>query len=225
MSKAYLLTWDRMHLEAMDDAVDMVLEHRADDSEVPTWPEGTDVPVMKGETVFGASFGSVKFTHYPVNDMDWPVMSRRMLHTLLSAGTFPHVAHPVAIVDPLSYREEDTLATGPEWYEDRLPAADREYVLIQLTEHLDLLDQDRSDLSRSSLSDTVTVFSYVLKEGHALPPLFRTSVGSSALMISAEARQALAEAGIAGPAFLDLSGEGQEEVDVPVPEPVLPEGV
>lgn len=106
MTEAYQLHWEEQHLNNMDADTDIVLERRADDADLPNWPEGTESPDVTGETVFGATFGQVSYTHYPVNDLRWPVMSRQMLDTLLSVGAFPHVAHPVAIVDALHYRGE-----------------------------------------------------------------------------------------------------------------------
>lgn len=224
MTEAYQLHWEEQHLNDMDADTDIVLERRADDADLPNWPEGTESPDVTGETVFGATFGQVSYTHYPVNDLRWPVMSRQMLDTLLSVGAFPHVAHPVAIVDALHYRGE-ALPLGEGWYAGRLPDADRSYVLVQLTEHLDVLDESRSAMSRGDTPEETVVYGYALKPGSSLPPLFRTRVGSGQLLISAAGRHALASAGIAGPVYVDLGGRGEEEVDVPVPEVVLPAGI
>ncbi|PTA66472.1 hypothetical protein [Deinococcus arcticus] len=146
---------------------------------------------------------------------------------LLAVQEFPHQALPLAIIDPVLRRDEP--APGDDFVEQRLKTADRDYVIVQLLEHLDNLDEARSEMRRSrAIPGLVTISEYALHvPAGGLPALFGLSAQPTTLFISREARQALAAAGLAGPVYLPLAGYQNgtgDETDVPVPAPTVPEG-
>jgi len=157
------------------------------------------------EVRFESMFRVLKETDYPCNDVSWPIMSRRMLDTLLSIGDFKRREIPVRMFDDLVLKDEDRIdASGsvrPEVVDDR-------FVAVQLLEHLqDAFDFEQSDYMPSRISPKFVskVKKLVIKTPPAdLPPLFRLAACRRYLFVSVTARQALNEAAIAGPVFQPL---------------------
>ncbi|PTA66371.1 hypothetical protein [Deinococcus arcticus] len=228
-SAAYQMNWSIEHLLTSDDRTDLTLERVKQHEGLPRfWPLETYVPEgLPAPIIFAANFGYVTYTHFPSNDPQWPIMSRKMLDTLLAVREFPHRAIPVAITDPIVYRADPD--PSPDFLEQRLKSANHDYVIVQLTQHLDILNEEASGVERDpDMPWWVGIDQYVLDiPASGLPPIFRLSIQPAQLFILAEARQALAAAGLAGPVYLPLNGYtngGGEEVDVPVPVPEVPEG-
>ncbi|PTA66388.1 hypothetical protein [Deinococcus arcticus] len=225
---AYQLLWGTNHLLGTDELYDLMLEQTEAFAPLGVWTAHTNLPANLPEPIImSASFGTVGYTHYPSNDQQWPIMSRRMLDLLLAVRAFPHVAIPLAIIDPILRRDEPD--PSEDFVERRLETADRDYVIVHLTEHLDILDEERSEMRRSrAIEGLVTISEYALHvPADGLPPFFRLSIQPTQLFISADARQALAAAGMAGPVYLPLVGYQNgtgDETDVPVPVPQVPEG-
>lgn len=225
---AFQLLWDTDHLLNTDDQYDLILERTEEHGDVPRyWPTETEEVKLPDPIVFAASFGDVTYTDYPSNDQSWPIMSKRMLEKLLSVGQFKHRAIPVSIIDPIVYTQEEH-EQAETLLEQRLSSANHDYVIVQLTEHLDILDEENSVIRRSkAVPGLITILEYVLKEPEGgLPPIFRLEAESTQLFISAQGREALKVAGIKGPRYLPMEGYvdgGGDEVDVPVPQPTIPD--
>jgi hypothetical protein len=108
----------------------------------------------------------------------------------------------VRFVDQRARGEARYLPDGslrPEVVDDRFAA-------VQLTEHIDVVDWERSTFKPSRINP---------KRGHfiqltlvepvgGLPPLFRIPSSGSLLLVSAEARRALEAAGVVGVKFRPL---------------------
>jgi hypothetical protein len=143
----------------------------------------------------------IRETDFPVIDQGWRVMSKRMLAALKSVGTFSHRVLPVRIIEGRIGR---SLAEDPrhdeqgnlksEFYTD-------DYVLLQITEYLDVLDLEHS-VYRSYDSETnliVGVKKFVFKDiGQEFPPVFRIPNSPVDLFVSCKAKEALEENGIRG---------------------------
>jgi hypothetical protein len=224
--RAYRLTWELDHMELYDGECEMELR------EFPGWEKTnglykTTSYDLPEPVVFEADFDALTRTDYPVSNVYWPVMSRRMYYTLFTVGEFPHRVIPVAMIDDTSFvfeSERRFLADGtpnPEVtnFDD--------FVAVQLLEETDYFDFERSEYESSSdYPEWVTsVARYSLNEPpEGFPPLFRLAADSVVLFISAKAREALSEAGIRGTAYYALS-DGfsiQDEVDIPVEVPTHP---
>jgi hypothetical protein len=221
--RAYRLSWATDHMELYDGEEEIHLrefpgsEWIAGLIEYPPY----DLP---NPVIFEADFSALRDTDYPISDINWPVMSRRMYYTLIALGEFPHRVTPVAMIDDTSFvfePERRFLINGqpnPEVtnFDD--------FVIIQLLEHSNYFDFERSEYEPSpKFPDLVrSVERYVLSEPpQGFPPLFRLAANSSPLFISCKAREALKEEGIRGTAYYPLDGF-QPEVDIPVPIPAYP---
>jgi hypothetical protein len=221
--RAYRLTWEVDHKEFNDRDYDIEIW------EFPEWEKTSrlmkispyDLP---SPVVFNADFAQLARTDYPENDVNWPVMSRRMYHVLCSVGDFPHRVIPVAMLDDLAFPfERERCFTVDGKPNPEITNFD-DFVAVQLLERSDYFnfelseyepDPDFPDLARS-------VDQYILNEPHGgFPPLFRLLVTPSSLFISTEAREALRESSIRGTAYYPLDGF-QPEVDIPVPIPTYP---
>ncbi|MGB8699063.1 MAG: hypothetical protein WCD18_06580 [Thermosynechococcaceae cyanobacterium] len=224
--RAYRLTWEFDHMEFYDGECEIELH------EFPGWEKTngfykTTLYNLPDPIVFEADFEALTRTDYPISNVGWPIMSRRMYYTLLMVGDFPHRVFPVAMVDDTSFifeSERRFLADGkpnPEVtnFDD--------FVSIQILEDSDYFDFEHSAYEASSdFPEWVTsVERYVLNEpSQGFPPLFRLAADSVVLFISAKAREALRESGIRGTAYyaLDDGFSFQGEVDIPVEVPTYP---
>lgn len=215
--RTYRLTWETEHSEFND------REHDMEIWEFPglDWTAGlmdTTPYDLPDPVVFNADFAQLTRTDYPENDVDWPVMSQRMYYVLCSLGDFPHRVIPIAMLDDLAYpyeRERRFIVQGkpnPEVtnFDD--------FLAVQLLEESDYFDAERSEFEPSPIApfQVSSVETYALNQPpNGFPPLFRLLVTSSQLFISAEAREALREAGIRGTAYYPFDGFNNE-VDMPV---------
>jgi hypothetical protein len=224
--RAYRLSWEFDHMELYDGEEEIHLrafpgsEWIAGLIEQP--PCDLPNPVM-----FEADFSALRDTDYPISDVNWPVMSRRMYYALLALGDFPHRVTPVAMIDDTSFVFESELRFLPNGQPKPEVTNFDDFVVIQLLEESDYFDFERSEYKPDPDFPewVLSVNRYVLSEPpDGFPPLFRLAANSSPLFISAEAREALKEAGIRGTAYYALN-DGyslQKEVDIPVPVPTYP---
>jgi hypothetical protein len=151
---------------------------------------------------------TVRQTDFPVIEEGWPLMSKRMVEVV---GSFPHRILPTRILEGDIGR---SLAEGdrrfdeqgnfkPEFYTD-------DYVLLQITEHLDAMDLDLSIYERLNpkTNRVIGVEKFVFKDiGREYPPIFRPTHCPVALFISDAAKQALEAAGIRGYWLIDYEGD------------------
>jgi hypothetical protein len=156
---------------------------------------------------FQGLLSTVRQTDFPVIQERWPVMSKRMVEVLESVGSFPHRIRPARILDGRIGR---SLAEGdrrfdeqgnfkPEFYTD-------DYILLQITEHLDAIDLERSVYRRyePDVNMLSGVRKFVFKDiGREYPPIFRPTHCPARLFISDSAKQALEEASIKGLRLFD----------------------
>jgi hypothetical protein len=157
---------------------------------------------------FEADFQVTQHSDFPFNDVRWPLMSTRMIEVLCHVGPFPHRLMPVRLLDrraegPARYLPDKSLR--PEVTDDRFAA-------VQLTEHVDITDWERSVFKQTRLG-AMTLYSFskiVLREPPGgLLPIFRIPENENLLIVSAEARRALEAANIRGIKFNPLPGEGE----------------
>jgi hypothetical protein len=129
----------------------------------------------------------------------WPIISRRMLDVLLSVGDFPHQAIPVVFksVDYPEYSDAKRRA--------KALIRNHDYIILQLLEHSDVFDMEKSEYNTDrGVADPERIFlidveNVVLKEPPGgFPPIFRIKDYEYSLYVSAEAKQALEDAGIQG---------------------------
>lgn len=144
---------------------------------------------------FDAVFETLNQTDYPISDVVWPIMSKKMLKTLLSAGDFPHRAIPVVMENcrVVSYDSSNKPVTSGEKNND--------FVIVQLLEHLDIFNWDKSIYkAHPRLKNRVKyIEKLVLNEpSNGFPPAFRLSARPTPLFISSRAYALLQEESIKG---------------------------
>jgi hypothetical protein len=139
-------------------------------------------------------------TDYPYCKPQWPIMSKRMLDTLLAVGEFPHQTIPVTMIDIEYYG-------GPLGEQSAPGERIEDFVAVQLLEHLDLFDWDRSVYTlKPHRADRIDrIKRMVIKElDGGLPPLFRIETCCTDLYVSPQGRAALEAADIKGVSFINL---------------------
>jgi hypothetical protein len=195
----YEIFWDATHLGDYPSDADLV--------KFPGWEnvggwQSTDRIEVPDKIFFEANLRMLNQIDYPFNDVAWPIMSRRMLDALLSAGPFPHRLAPVIMLDdtvPADRRLDDSGNPRPG-------VADEQFGAVQLLEHADLLDWEKSKYlpDERTPGEVRMITRVVLKESAEPPPLFRLSAKPRVLFVSAAAREALEAAHIHGVIYRSL---------------------
>jgi hypothetical protein len=144
---------------------------------------------------------SLSSTDYPYENIGWPIMSKRMLNTLLSVREFPHRTWDVPFVGFPDNAPERLLREGLRGGVRH----ENEFVAVQILELLDIFDRENSVYKEGFVSpDKVRSIRklalHVPEEG--LPPIFRLKVSPVRLYISPEGRAALETANINGVRFI-----------------------
>jgi hypothetical protein len=130
-------------------------------------------------------------TDFPYTMPRLPIMSKRMLDVLLTVGNFPH---QILRVEIASFEDANIIY--------------RQFVAVQLLEHLDVFDWVNSVYEMSTLIPGFieSIDKLVLKEPiGGFPPIFRIGADETLLYVSARARAALEQAGIRGVEFRNLT--------------------
>ena len=196
--------------------LDRNLDHLIDNSEVDGWLRESALPNAPDESAFWRIkedlnlpnpvifdvIGDIfEIIDYPSLDIDWPIMSKRMLDTLLSVGDFRHKTYPLLMVDcEQVYNEELGRDTNSGIvYEN--------FFAVHVLEDLDIFDWENSIYERDPEAPHIleSIEKLILKEPPGgFPPLFRviTSHLKARLYVSAEARTALETEGIRGIDFI-----------------------
>ncbi len=184
-------------------------DHLGDDEETASlikfagWakPAGliaTTEPKFPAQILFEANLDTLKIIDYPITDSGWPVMSKRMLETLLSVGTFAHRKIPLVMLD-------DTIRQKLDADGKPLPnvLANHDFSAVQITEYTDAFDRERSTFVASEfIKDRVSSATKLVLKDVPLPPLFRILAFPGPLMVSAAAKTALEREGIRGIRYL-----------------------
>lgn len=147
-----------------------------------------------------------EITDYPATRGLKAVLSRRMLDALLGVRPFGHRLYPLEI----HCRGQVVPAPSPALT----------YRLVQLTEHFDGFDSERSDWEPSAICAPHIGELYRLElkiPSDGLPPLFRLPQRPTRLMVSAEGREALLATGIRGVDFkscLELASQRYKQARI-----------
>jgi hypothetical protein len=158
---------------------------------------------LPDEIAFEADFSVTRQSDYPFNNVNWPLMSRRMLNVLLSVGDFRHRAIPVRLVDETVRLPRRKDAKG----QFKKEVVDDRFVAVQLSSHLEAFDRERSEYEVDTLfPDEVGIIKkLVLREpGEGYPPLFRLAAKPNYLFVSAAAKQRLEMEKLHGMVFWTL---------------------
>ena len=192
------------------------LDHLIDNAEVDGWLRESAFPNAPDESAFWRIkedlnlpntvifdvIGDIfEIIDYPYTDVEWPIISKRMLDILLSVGDFRHRTYPLLMVDcEQIYNEELGKKTNSGIVYDN-------FFAVQVLEDLDILDLEDSIYERGTRNPDaiINVKKTVLREpSTGFPPLFRAVHRETYLYVSSEARIALETAGIRGVDFIQV---------------------
>jgi hypothetical protein len=202
LKQSYKLDYNPVHIENTS---------RDYDAYVVQWPEFLDYTMRFMEpddfdypnhgVEFHGYESSLSDMDYPYNDVNWPIMSKRMLNTLLSVREFPHRTWDIPFLGfpnnaPVMMLEKG-LSDGVRY--------ENEFVAVQLLEQLDIFDRENSVYKESNIlpgavNSIRKLALHVSEDG--LPPIFRLKVSPVRLYVSPEGRNALEAANIKGVRFV-----------------------
>jgi hypothetical protein len=199
--QAYELTQDVDHLNKLSHDYDAYIVE---------WPEYLDYGLkFKQPNDFEYPNQRIEFygyesclslTEYPFNDVSWPIMSRRMLNTLLKVREFPHRTWDIPFVGVPDNTPVKKLEKGLGGGISH----DNEFIAVQLLEQLDIFDWEESVYKEAFVSPgrvrSIRELALHMPED-GLPPIFRLKVNSVPLYVSPEGRAALEAAKIKGIRF------------------------
>jgi hypothetical protein len=192
-NKNYILSWDLDHLIDLDNDAWLVKFPGYENIQLSLLREYN----LPERIEFDAVFDAIQSSDYPINNVDWNIMSQKMLDILLSIGSFPHRVIPLVMVDC------EVIGSGGK----RSEKEDHRFVAVQLLEHLDVFDWENSVYEHDpTIKDLVdSIDKLVLKQPKdGFPPIFRLSVYPYVLFVSGKARMALEQAGIKGVVFEEI---------------------
>jgi hypothetical protein len=202
VKQAYKLKHDAVHIEDTS---------REYDAYIVEWPEYREYSIKFMDpddfeypnhgVEFHGYESSLSDTDYPYANVSWPIMSKRMLNTLLNVKKFPHRTWDVPFVGFPDNAPELMLREGLRGGVRH----DNEFVAVQLLEHLDIFDWENSVyeegfVSVDKVSSIRKLALHIPDEG--LPPIFRLKVSPVLLYVSPEGRAALEAAKIKGVYFV-----------------------
>lgn len=188
------------HLAEFDLESDLTLVPFAGD-ELASGLQGTRPFPPPPEVLFEGHFPALDITDVPVSKPAWPILSRRVLDTLATAGPLPsHRTIPLRIIDdrvPPVQRKDASRAF--------IPGVTRgDFLALHLLEHAHVFDYDCSEYKRHPLTPEKVslVRKLVLKPFPGpTPAIFRLAARPTVLFVSDDARRALEAMGIRGASF------------------------
>lgn len=195
--ESFILGWDLSRLEDEDSFAYMMDFPECEKTAglILTAPLVVPKPVL-----YMGNLKKLRDLDFPYNIGHWPLMSRSMLSILKGVGELNVRQIPVLILDDTVSSSELFLKSGKP---DPNHAMDK-FVAIQLLEHLDVFDWERSEYKTASYAPEFVSFidRLVLKTiSGGYPPIFRMSAYPALLMVSGEAKNSLEGAGVAGTEF------------------------
>ena len=153
---------------------------------------------------FEANFRSLAVIDFPYNDVEWPIMSVRMLEVLREVGPFQHEAVALSMLDDTlrsSERRDEKGVARPGDEENR-------FIAVNRLEELDAIDWEASVCERhDKFPQYVSVITrlVVRTPGGGFPPVFRLAAYPSPVFVSSIARRALEVAGVTGVECVDVA--------------------
>jgi hypothetical protein len=201
-NQAYRLNWNIDHLGTGEVEFDAWLVNYP--NHPGSWHSYTEQFDLPNPVEFEAIGSLLTETDYPYTDVGWPVMSKRMLDVILSVGSFPHRIYPVVMINTeAAYNYKLKKVAFPR-------TKNHDYIMVQLTEHLDAFDFENSIYKRGSINPNVITsieWLSLIEPESEFPPLFTVEPASMRLLISTQARSALEAANIQGVRFTHIEDE------------------
>lgn len=153
---------------------------------------------------FEANIRTLKETDFPLNNVNWPIISKKMYNTILSCGNFPHKTIPLIMIDDTVPKEERLNIKGLI----RSEIINEDFMAIQITGYTDFFDYKKSVYEEDDLfpGEVGVIRKLAIKiPPSGLPPLFIIKECGSKIFISSEAKEAFEKAGIKNVVFENLS--------------------
>lgn len=196
---AYILAWDLSHIEDVE--TDASLMRFPGSSQVIRLVK-PDNFVIPQPVYFEANFDVLKRTDFPYNDVNWPLMSQRMIDVLTDVGKFAFNQIEVVMIDDTVHPNKRTDADG-NYYPHIL---NMDFSGVELLEYADAFDKQKSVYEVDDLfPDSLRIKNLQLTPpADGYPPLFRISEAPLTIFISETAKIACESAGLHGIDFRTL---------------------
>ena len=186
-SNSFVLIHDYSHLHPEDEE-DAILDSTIDIFEDVSFFD-TEPISLSEIPVFSGRIDHLINTDFPICVPLWPIMSKKMIDTLLDIEYFPHKIFPIIITD---------------YFTDQI---NEDYVVIQLLSLFDGVDQKKSIFETSDQLDWYITKIEKLSLNHSKQgfyPLFRLYQHPINLMISSKAQKVLIQNEIKGVNYLPV---------------------
>lgn len=152
------------------------------------------------EILFRGDFSVLNKVDFLVNDLLAPILSKKMIRILESIGSFPHRTISCGIID-FKISPDDSFENFEKSILKPETEVNREYEILHILEHLDVLDYEKSDIIMSKIdpSEVSKIRKYVFKEPtDGFPPIFRIKEIFTPLFITEKVKQEFESTGIQG---------------------------
>jgi len=149
---------------------------------------------------FESNFNTIPKTDFPLNDLNIPIMSDRLIKLILSTGRINFKSVPVIMLDD-TYLEKKFDDSGLLF--KNVKRIDS-YQAIMLLDRINCFDYEKSIYESSELNPKIPGYikKVVLKiSGLSLPPIFRINESPSTLFISDNLKNIMVENKIMGCEF------------------------
>lgn len=152
---------------------------------------------------FDVNFELIGKVDYLVNDLGWPILSKKMYNIILEAGSFEHRVIPVTLVDDTNLEER---FDGMGNFNNNI-RTNTEYIALQLQDFPDLFDYENSDYDSDDLfpDEIGYVRKLVLKENDSAPSVFRLREKKTLIFITEDTKKSLEMNNIKGISILNIS--------------------
>lgn len=195
-AQAFILFWDTSLVG--DEGVSAELVAFEGSGNIAGW-KGSEPINVPNRIYFEANVRTVRRVDYPDNDVNWPIMSKRMRDVLL-----PHT--PMHRIIPVTFLD-DTVEPDKRFDagEPRANVAIDGFAAVQLIERIDAMDSNTSEFTPDEdLPGVAREVTKLVFKSIELPWLFRLSSYPYPLFVSSAGRDALYKADIKGVKFLPI---------------------
>src|SRR3989339_263666 len=200
--KAYLLNWEWDHLIDMTD--DATLISYSDSENLRFVLTGISKDPLPNILYLQANFNVIsKKTDFPIIDVGFPVLSKRMISILLKIKNFSHRVIETVMIDDTYFGQ---LFDEKGLLLSNVPI-NKEYSALQILEYTNAFDYENSDFKplRSNPNMPGVIKRLILRRpNNGFPPIFKIIEKSSDLFLSEEPKDSLLENDIKGCVFTPI---------------------
>lgn len=151
---------------------------------------------IKTPLYFDADFEIPGDIDYLVNDLDWPIISKKMYEVILKCGDFKHEVIPVCLVDDTVCEDR---FDNKGIFNSSIPV-NNDYIALHIQEFPDIFDYEKSVYEKHPIipGQINTIEKLVLVNGNSIPQIFKLKEGVAKIFINEELKNLFFEYKIKG---------------------------